>query len=101
MGQKLQKIKSMEVNDRNNMNIYAKYWHTGMVFEIADLMQEKKQKPMSELEEGETGEYYYVFSVASCNLCKRLWNDVQNTTVWFEIQDTRVCPILRRVQVIN
>lgn len=88
-------------NDFRNIKIYNKYWQVGCEMELTDKIQLEEYVSPYELNNGETTNCYQVYSIADCNLCKRLWNDVENTTVWLELTDTGTCPYVRRIRILN
>ena len=90
-----------EPNDIRKMIIYSKYWQVGVEPDLTDILQKKAGVSIDNLKVGESAIGYNVFSIASCNLSKRLWENANKTTVWFEFTDTRTCPYVRRVRILN
>lgn len=90
-----------EPNEYSKMNIYSKFWQTGDEIDLTYELQKKSKISTDELNVGEWTTVYRVFSIASCNLSKRLWNRAEKEVVWFEFVDTETCPYVRRVKIIN
>ena len=90
-----------EPNDYRKMGIYSKFWQIGDEIELSEELSKNSDSGVEGLNVGETVTTYRVFSIASCNLSRRLWKKVEKTEVWFEFKDTEVCPYIRRVKVLN
>lgn len=90
-----------EPNDIRNMTIYSKFWQVGYEVDLTEELHRSAEKSTYELKAGESIVEYRVFSIASCNLSKKLWENVEKTTVWYEFTDTETCPYVRRIRIIN
>lgn len=89
------------INSHSNMKIYSKYWHVGMDIELTEKIQKNGYIPISDLDIGETTSMYQVYTIASCNLCERLWNRVKQEKVYYEFVDNKQYNYVRRVKILN
>ncbi len=90
-----------EPNYFNNMNVYSKYWKVGYDIDLADRLQPEDYVEPEQLKVGETTIKYQIYSIASCNVYKELWDRSKEETAWFEFKDTDECPYVRRVRILN
>lgn len=90
-----------DINSELNMKIYSKYWQTGMDIEVTELLNSDAGVGLSELKVGDSTSRYQVFTIASCNLCERLWNKAEKEEVYFEFAGNEIYNYVRRVKVLN
>lgn len=89
------------LNSFMELNLYSKYWQIGKEVILAERIAKKGSIPLSELKVGETTHQYQVFSIASCNLCERLWDRAEEEAVYFEFVDNKTYNYVRRVKILN
>lgn len=91
----------VEKEDDLRLRIYNKYWISSLDVDLTDLIQKPEAVPLEELKVGESTSRYQVFTIASVNHCKRIWESVREAEVWFEFEDSDQYPYVRRVKILN
>ena len=90
-----------EPNSIFKMMVYSKFWQVGIEPDLEFELQKNIEKSREDLKVGESTIEYSVFSIVDANHCKRLWESAEETTAWFEFMDTKSCPYVRRVRILN
>ena len=81
--------------------ISSKYWHVSVEPDIKELIQKENYIQESELQIGEETSGYRVYSVNKNSLTKKLWDDIWNTTAYYEMEDYYGSEYIRRIRVLN
>lgn len=81
--------------------IVSRYWQTGMEPGIQQLIQKENYKSAEELKIGDETSGYQVFSINDANHCSRIWDEADDATVYYELQDYEGSEYLRWIRILN
>lgn len=91
---------NMKINSGYECGIRNQHWTSEYGEEITSLINAQENGSLSELKVSEKLEMYQVFCMNSENICESVWDGIKNDVIYFQFNDNKYYPYIRRVRIL-